>query len=425
MAEFIIKRTFKSQLATGLASFILCLAVASILWPLWSIMMSSIFRVLASPGLAAAGPHAASELLKVMVEGSFFWMVINPWIWMTLIMGNYGKTAFTTKQPHAGLWYSIAAFIVGISAFFVIIGFIGIWWKPFNIPLMFAPKTAEDVALVIKGWEAANFLALPVIMTQIPFVSLFQKGPFAGRYKQPFDGMGVLFMSTLAVVIVWIATIIPSFLPLAIGEQQIVSIPMGSWPTWVAFCQAFIFFFLMPAEGGENYPMKLFSRKQPYMGIVGLIIALAAGLIIPSFVRTIVAPLNLLPGAPVDLVVASLLLSCVISMLLWHHLFEDYPNPQIVQNTAARILIRFAIWVSLGSVLGIVWIKTFTRIPFGANTLGLGFPTMGVLAGQFAFLMTLLFFNTFFDKWPLVRKKSLATSVEERTSAAYRKASGM
>jgi hypothetical protein len=413
MTEFTVKRTFKSQLATGFASFVLCFVLACILWPLWSMIMKSFFSALAAPGLAAAEPEMAGQLIGVMVEGSFFWMVINPWIWMTLVMGNYGKTIFTSKQPHAGLWYTVLAWFVGLAAFFVIIGFIGIWWKPFNLALLLTPKTAADVALAVKGWNAANFLALPVIMTQIPFIALFHKWPFAGTSKQPTEGWGVLFFSTLAVVVVWIATIIPSFMPLSIDGQQIVNTPMGSWATWVAFCQAFVFFFLIPAEGGEGYPMKFFAKKQPFMGIAGFLIALAAGFIVPPIVRGIIAPLDLLPGAPLDLAVASLILSGVISMLAWHHLFDDYPSAQLVPNTAARILIRLVIWITLGGVLGTIWLKTFARIPFGASNLGLGYPTMGVLAGQFAFLMTFLLFNTFFDKWPLVYKEPVKVSYKE------------
>lgn len=202
MTEHTVKRTFNSQLGTGIASFVLCFILACILWPIWSLIMKSIFSSLAAAGLAAVEPGTAGELMGVMVEGSFFWMVINPWIWMTIIMGNYGKTHYTTKQPHAGLWYSVVALIAGLLAFFVIIGFIGIWWKPFNLALLLTPKTAAEVELAIMGWGAANFLALPVIMTQIPFAALFHKWPFAGTSKQPTEGWGVFFFSTLAVVIV-------------------------------------------------------------------------------------------------------------------------------------------------------------------------------------------------------------------------------
>jgi len=64
-------------------------------------------------------------------------------------------------------------------------------------------------------------------------------------------------------------------------------------------------------------------------------------------------------------------------------------------------------------VLGVIWLKIFTIVPFGANNLGMGYPTMGVLAGQFAFLMTLLFYNTFFDKWPLVYKERVRVGYKE------------
>lgn len=421
MTKFVEKRTFNSQLLTGLASFVLCFILACILWPAWSLVMKSVFSTLAAPGLAAAGPEQAGQLLGAMVEGSFFWMVINPWIWMTLVMGNYGKTIFTARQPQAGLWYTLLAWIVGALAFFIIIGFLGIWWQPFNLSLLLRPKTGGEVALALMGWEAANFFALPVIMAQIPFIALFQKWPFAGTSKPPIENWGALFFSTLAVVLVWMATIIPSFLPLSVNGRQVVSVPLGSWPTWVAFCQAFVFFFLIPAEGGEGYPMKLFAKKQPLMGIAGFLIALAAGFIVPPIIRGIIAPFDLLPGAPLDLVVASLILSGVVCMLAWHHLFDDYPSAQLVSNTAARVLIRFAIWVVLGGVLGTIWVKTFVLLPFGANSLGAGFPTMGILAGQFAFLMTFLYYNTFFDKWPLVYKEAVRVSSEEKITGFKRR----
>ena len=75
MQESMTRRTFKGQLSTGLAAFILCFALACILWPLWSMLFKSIFSALAAPGLAAADPKLAGQLIGVMVEGSFFWMV--------------------------------------------------------------------------------------------------------------------------------------------------------------------------------------------------------------------------------------------------------------------------------------------------------------------------------------------------------------
>jgi len=98
--------------------------------------------------------------------------------------------------------------------------------------------------------------------------------------------------------------------------------------------------------------------------------------------------------------------------LSWHHLFDDYPSAQLVPNTVARVLIRIAIWIILGFVQGIIWIKLLGKITFGANNMGLGYPTMGILAGQFAFVMAFLIFNTYFDKWPLVRKVPVEASRE-------------
>ncbi|MBN1689680.1 MAG: hypothetical protein JW901_01500 [Dehalococcoidia bacterium] len=412
MTEYITKRIFKSPLATGFTALLICLILAMILWPIWSIVMKSIFTALATQGLAAAGPQQADQLIGAMVEGTFFWMVINTWIWQTLVMGNYGKTKFTEKQPWAGFCYVLAAWFFGIVAFIVLISFIGIWWKPFNLAIMFLPKTAADVALAYEGWEASNFFALAVIFAQIPFVSLLHKWPFANTSKQPTEGLGVLAFSTGVTYIVWIALIVPSFLHLSIDDHQITSQPFGSWPAFVAFCQAFVIFAIMPAEGGEGYPMKLFARKQPYMAIIGLVIALSAGFLIPPAIKSIIEPLNLVPGAPAYVVVASLELSVIVFMLAWHHLFDDYPGAKLIPNTACRILIRVAIWLVGGAIYGVLWLLTFKLLPIGANNFGIGFTTMGILAGQFAFLMPVLIFNTYFDKWPLVSKRPVGEFVD-------------
>ena len=102
MTEYITKRTFKSPLLTGLVSILTCLALAMILWPIWSVVTKALFTAMAAQGLNAAGTQPAAQLIGAMVEGSFFWMVINPWIWQTLIMGGYGKTKFTEKQISNG-----------------------------------------------------------------------------------------------------------------------------------------------------------------------------------------------------------------------------------------------------------------------------------------------------------------------------------
>ncbi|MCL2337609.1 MAG: hypothetical protein FWC60_09340, partial [Firmicutes bacterium] len=379
------------------------LILSMILWPIWSFVWKAIFSALAAQGIAAA-PDLAGKLINVMIEGSFFWLVINTWIWQTLVMGNYGKNKFTTSQPQAGAWYVLCAWFYGTLAYVVLIGFIGIWWQPFNLSLMLMPKTAADVALAIEGWEAANFFALAVIVIQIPFVSLLQKWPFAGTSKQPTESLGVLFFSFIATILFWLALVVPSFLHPVIEERHITLQPLGSWAAFVAFCQAFVYFAIMPAEGGEGYPMKLFAKKQPYMGIIGFVIAFLAGLFIPNAIKALIAPLNLVPNLDPYVIVASLELSMVIFMLVWHHLFNDYPSAAQVPGTAARIFSRVAIWLVGGIIYGVLWLKCFKLLPIGANNFGMGFTTMGILAGQFTFLMTAIIFNTFFDKWPFVRK---------------------
>lgn len=196
----------------------------------------------------------------------------------------------------------------------------------------------------------------------------------------------------------------PSLWKIAVGGHADTIAPLGSWPTYLAFSECFIFWFLIPAEGGEHYPMKLFVKKQPYMGLVGLVIALIGGYGTMLLLRLLLGPLNLLPGVPLDLIIASFALSLVMVQLLWHHIFDDFPTAQMAPNQASRVLIRIAIWVGLGSVVGIAWLKLFKLLPFAGNDLGMGFPVMGLLAGQFAFMMVYLYMNTFFDKWPLVRK---------------------
>lgn len=405
------KRIFKSQLGTGFAALAVCGVLSLFIWPIWSLIMKAVFVGIAGEGLYAAGPKLAAQLLSVMVEGTCFWMIVISWILLTLGMGLYGKTKFTDKQPWSGLWYTFFGWIFGIGAFLVLISFLGIWWKPFNLAIMFTPKTAEDVQLAFEGWEAANFYVLACIIVQAPLATLFHKYPFGGKAKQPTEGLGALALGTAVTWIVWMALIVPSFFKLSIGEHLIVSQPFGSFAAFNAFCQAFIIFFIIPAEGGELYPMKLFAKKQPLMGIIGLIIALAAAFIVPPILKGIVGPLNLVPGMPVDIIVASLELSVVVFIFAWHHLFDDFPSAQLVPNTATRVLSRVAIWFGGGAIYGVIWLKTFKILPVGSNSMGMGFPTMGILAGQFVLLATILFLNCYFDKWPFVRKQSVISHV--------------
>lgn len=404
MQSITVRRVFRGQLTTGFAALALSFALAIALWPLWSLAVKALYVGIAGAGLAVADPKIASKLVGAVAEGSFFWMVINAWIWLTLVMGNHGKTRFTTRQPWAGIWYTLLGWGLGVTGFLALTSFLGIWWKPFSLGIMFAPQSAEDVQLALEGWEASNFYALAVIVAQIPLVSLLQKWPFAGKAEKPAEGFGVLAMGIAVTWIVWMAMIVPHFLKLTMGEHQVTTPAFGNWPAFVAFCQAFVIFAIMPVEGGELYPMKLFAKKQPLMGLVGFAIAVAAGFVVPPIVKSIIAPLNLVVGPPLDVVVASLELSVIVFMLAWHHLFDDFPSATLVPGAAARVLCRLAIWFGGGTVYGVLWLKTFKLIPFGANDLGLGVPALGILAGQFALLMTFLFLNTFFDKWPLVRK---------------------
>lgn len=408
MEKYAVRRMFKGQLATGFAALALSFIVAAFLWPAWSLTVKALYGILAGPGLSAAEPKEAGQLIGAVARGTFFWTAINSWIWLTLVMGNYGKTSLTEKQPWAGIYYTIVGWLVGAGAFLALISFMGIWWKPFSLAIMFVPRTAADVAMAFEAWEASNFYALAVIIAQIPLVSLLQKWPFAGKAEKPVESFGVIAMGIAVTFIVWMAMIVPSWMKLSLGGEQIVAPPFGNWPAFAAFCQAYVIFAIMPVEGGELYPMKLFTRKQPLMGIIGFAIALAAGFVMPSIIKGIIAPLNLVSGPPLDAVAASLELSVIVFMLAWHHLFEDYPSAALVPNTAARVCCRIAIWFIGGTVYGVIWLKTFKLIPYGANDLGMGVPPLGILAGQFALLMTLLFLNTFFDKWPLVRKVPLS-----------------
>lgn len=402
MNEFIVKRSFKTPVATGIAAFAICFIASLIYWPVWGMVSKHIVLWFGSPGLKSVDAKTTGKFVQVFAEATFFWMIINAWIWQTLVFGGYGKYALTKRQPGAGIWYTLVGFAVGFAGFMIVTGFTGLWWKPFSLSILFTPQNAQEVRMAIEGWEASNFYALAVILANIGYVALFHKWPFAGNIKAPWDGAGAMSLSSYFCLLVWFALILPSLLNLSIGDHQVVSKPMGSWPTFVAYAQCFIWNFLIPAEGGENYPMKLFARKQPLMGIAGLVISLLMSYGMLRILQAVIHPLNLMPGVPADVPVASIALSIVIATLLWHHVFDDWPSTELVRGQAERIFIRIGIWLSLGLVLGFVWLKTFRSLPFGGNDLGYGFPVMGVLAGQFVFLMCFLYYNTFFDKWPLV-----------------------
>ena len=202
---------------------------------------------------------------------------------------------------------------------------------------------------------------------------------------------------------------IPSFMQFQLGGHNIMAQPLGSWPAVLAFCQGFICWFLIPAEGGEGYPYKLFTAKQPWMGLIGFVIALVCGgFLMPAFYVAVIKALNLNPGVNPFVTAASLELSIIVTMLCWHHLFDDYPGAEREPSVAKRVIARMIIWLVLGTIFGLLWLQAYKFFTFAGNDLGMGFPVMGILAGQFALLMVFLYFNTFFDKWPLVYKVAAA-----------------
>lgn len=404
MDAYVIERKFKNPLVSGTIAVVLAAAIASIFWPIWGLISKNIIQVLAATGLSQCDPAVANAYIKDVTEGTFFWMSINSWIWFTLVFSNYGKYKKTHLQPAAGFRYSALAFLSGIIGYFVLVGLIGIWWRPFNLGVMLMPQTVSDVMLATEGWAAANFYAVPVLICQIAYVALFGKWPFT-KAGEPWDSFGVMMTSTAAALIVWFAMFVPSFLKFQLAGEQIVSQPMGSFPSVLAWCQCFIVWFLFPVICTEGYPAKIFAKTQPYRGFVGLAISLVMAFLMRGALRVILEPLDLLNGQPVDLVVTSLVLSIITVGLTWHHQFFDFPDQFKVKNEVSRVLIRLGIVLVIGTIMGIVWMKTYVYLPFGANDMGLGYPTLGLIAGQFVFMMPMLFLNTFFDKWPLTRIK--------------------
>lgn len=400
--EYTIKKRFKNPLVSGLASLVIIFIFASITWPIWSILAKNFILMIAGSGLAGIDQKLVDQFVKDAVEGTFFWMSITAWVWLTLIFGNHGKYKFTKKQPHSGLWYTAVAFGAGILGFVVLTGVVGTWWEPFSWSILFTPSTAEEVKLAAEGWACTNFYVLPVLICQIPFSSLFQKFPFAGKVKEPLVGWGIFGISTAIAVLVWMGMFVPSFFKFAVDGVPMTKVPFGEWISVVAWCQCFIFWFLIPAEGGELFPMKLFAKKQPVMGLVGLVIAFVGAHITLRVLRVVLAPLAAsLGGMNVNLVIASFVLTIIVTMLIWHHHFYDYPGEDVVASSGMRAIIRIIIWVGVGSILAIIWLKTYKVLPFGGNNFGMDYPMLGVLAGQFVFLMPALFMNTFFDKWPV------------------------
>ena len=404
MEKFVMEKRIKHPLLSGIATVALLVAVASVFWVVWSLVWKMIILLIGGSAVANLSPDVQAHFLKESVEGTFFWMVISTWVWFTLSLGNYGKYKKTTKQPIAGLRYTGFALLTGFVGFAVFVSLLGMWWEPFSWQVLFRPVDDAQALLAIKGWAAINFFALAVILAQIPVTSLFGKYPFSKHAKEDWAvSFGTVFFGLFLALLVWIFFIVPSFFSLQVDGVAITSQPFGDWNTALAWCQLFIFFFLFPAEGGEGYPQKWITTKQPWSGFVGLAISLAGASIMLPILRNVLTPLAESTGIVPDLAVASFVLTIINVMLAWHHHFDDYPNQALMPSALKRIAVQFSAVIIVGSVLGVLWIKYLHIWPFGANDLGLGYPVLGILGGQFVYMMPMLFMNTFFDKWPMAK----------------------
>ncbi|MEG2707886.1 MAG: hypothetical protein RR968_02015 [Vagococcus sp.] len=404
MSEFVMKKRIKHPLLSGLLSVVVIVLVASIGWILWSNIWKMIILAIGGSAISSLSPEVQGHFLKESVEGTFFWIVISTWVWFTLNMGNYGKYTKTTKQPQAGLRYTGLAFLSGIVGFALFVTFLGIWWEPFSWQVLFRPVDEAQAHLAIKGWSAINFFALSVILAQIPLASLFGKYPFSKHSKEPWSvAFGTLSLGLFLALFNWITFIVPSFISLQTEGVAVTTQPFGAWPTALAWCQLFIFFFLIPAEGGEGYPQKLITSKQPYSGLIGLGIATGLAFLLLPVLRSVLTPLAESVQIAPDLAVASFVLTIINVLLTWHHHFDDYPNKELVPSVAGRVLAQLGIVIVIGAILGVLWIKYVGLWPFGGNDLGLGHPMLGIMGGQFVYMMPMLFMNTFFDKWPVAK----------------------
>lgn len=404
MEKFVMEKRIKHPLVSGIATAALLVVIASVFWIVWSLVWKMVILLVGGSAVANLSPDVQAHFLKESVEGTFFWMVISTWVWFTLSLGNYGKYQKTRKQPITGLRYTGLALLTGFVGFAVFVSLLGMWWEPFSWQVLFRPVDDAQALLAIKGWAAINFFALAVILAQIPVTSLFGKYPFSKHTKDDWAvSFGTLFFGLFLALLVWIFFIVPSFFSLQVDGVAITSQPFGDWNTALAWCQLFIFFFLVPAEGGEGYPQKVITVKQPWSGLIGLAIALAGASIMLPLLRNMLTPLAESAGIAPDLAVASFVLTIINVMLAWHHHFDDYPNQAMMPSPLKRIVVQFGAVIIVGSILGVLWIQYLHIWPFGANDLGLGYPVLGILGGQFVYMMPMLFMNTFFDKWPMAK----------------------
>ncbi|MGY4104219.1 hypothetical protein ACWOA0_01215 [Ignavigranum ruoffiae] len=405
MTEFINKKRFDNTLVNGLVAFISVFITANVFWIVFSQLFKFIFTLISGSALNRLSPELASAWMTVAVEGAFFWLVITPWIWMALNLGNPGKYDHGIKQPGVGLRYLLRSMLWGLIAFFVFTIFLGFWWEPFSLTYLFRPENDQAASIAIKSFTALNFFALAAILAQIPSVSLFGKWPAQLFTDDPKTIGFINFSLSLGIaILVWLGIMIPGFMePIEYMGQAITRNPWGGWHGELAWFQLFILFFLIPAEGFALYPQRWITRKQPWSGLVGLVIAMLAAFVLHPVLKTILAPIASAANLPDnDLMVASFALSIINVMLTWHQLFEDYPHiDQVGGHEGRRILRQFIIVIVLGSIFGLIWPFIWQLLPLAGNDLGLGHPVLGLIAGHFVYMMPMLYTGTGFDRWPV------------------------
>lgn len=405
MTEFINKRRFDNEFVNGIVSFISVFIIANIFWVVFSQIFNFIFTLISGSALANLSPDLAAGWRTVAVEGAFFWLVITPWIWMALNLGNPGKYDKGYSQPMVGIRYFFRSMLWGLIAFLVFTIFLGFWWEPFSLTYIFRPENDAAAAIAIKSFTALNFFALASILAQIPAVSLFGKWP-AQLFTDDPKAIGFInFSLSLAVaILVWLGIMIPGFMePLEFMGQAITRNPWGGWHGELAWFQLFILLFLIPAEGFGLYPQRFVTTKQPWSGLVGFAIALAGAFILHPVLRSILQPIADAAGvADGDLMVASFALGVINALLTWHQLFKDYPSLEKAGgNEAKRHLTQLAYVLVFGTIAGLVWPFIYKSLPLAGNDLGLGHPTLGLIAGHFVYMMPMLFTGTGFDLWPI------------------------
>jgi AAT family amino acid transporter len=94
------------------------------------------------------------------------------------------------------------------------------------------------------------------------------------------------------------------------------------------------------------------------MGLAGLVVALiCGGFLMPAGYVWLIRRFQINAGVNPYLTAASLELSLVVTLLCWHHLFEDWPGTDLVASLPRRILARLAIWLGLGTAFGFTWAR--------------------------------------------------------------------